>query len=301
MVPFGHSGLPAAASSPSEASTATRSQGDARGARALARARHRKAAFNWDRTQFTTVGTPGPDLRIAEHSVSAEGVPSFRVRIYYPPDSEGTLVPGCLALFGGAFRIGGIDYPTTDAGYRRRAADSGVAIVAADYSLAPEHRYPTQVNQAYAALQWLFDHAAEVGIDAERIGIMGTSAGGNLAAAVTLLNRDGARLPLRLQVLEVPVTDLTGRHIDLAALRSLGIPSVLARRELRSVARTYLPAREQCEGAAGIAAARPVARGASAGGGADRRVRPPERGWRRVRRRRCARRGSMHPLSGTSA
>ena len=70
---------------------------------------------------------------------------------------------------------------------------------------------------------------------------MGTSAGGNLAAAVTLLNRDGARLPLRLQVLEVPVDRPHRQAHRPAALRSLGIPSVLARRELRSVARTYLP------------------------------------------------------------
>ena len=239
MWPFGHAALPAAAP-PSPPPTA-RPHREILGPRAHARARHRKSALNWDRTQFETVGTPGPDIPISEHTVSTDGIPSFRVRIYHPAEPDGTIVPGCLALYGGAFRIGGIDYPSTDAGYRRRAADSGVAIVAVDYALAPEHRYPTQVNQAYAALVWLFERAADVGIDPERIGIMGTSAGGNLAAAATLRNRDGAGLPVRLQVLEAPVTDLTGKHIDLAALRSLGIPSVLARRELRSVARTYLP------------------------------------------------------------
>jgi len=239
--PFGRSGSPATAMPPPEPTATPRAEGESEGSRARARARHRTSALNWDRSQFKTVGTAGPDIPISEHMVAADGVPSFRVRIYHPAEPDGTLVPGCLALFGGAFRIGGIDYPSTDAGYRRRAADSGVAIAAVDYALAPEHRYPTQVQQAYAALVWLFEHATEVGIDPERIGIMGTSAGGNLAAAATLLNRDGAKLPVRLQVLEAPVTDLTGKHLDLAALRSLGIPSVLARRELRSVARTYLP------------------------------------------------------------
>ncbi len=75
----------------------------------------------------------------------------------------------------------------------------------------------------------------------QRIGVSGTSAGGGIAAAVTLMNRDRTQLPLRLQVLEVPVTDLTGRHLDFGATRALGIPTLIAVRELRSVARTYLP------------------------------------------------------------
>ena len=145
-----------------------------------------------------------------------------------------------LAFFGGAFRIGGIDYPTTDAANRRRAVDAHVAIAAVDYALAPEHHYPVQVEQGYAALVWLFDRAEQLGVDASRIGLLGTSAGGNLAAAVALLNRDRAGLPVRLQLLEVPVVDLTGGHLDLGATRGLGIPRPLAIRELRSVARTYL-------------------------------------------------------------
>ena len=240
MWPFGHSGLPAAAPAPPPPT--------ARPRRETPRAHERAPALGTAGPPSTGIAASSrPSGRRAPTSRS----PSTRCRptacrpsvcaSTTRPNPTAALVPGCLALYGGAFRIGGIDYPSTDAGYRRRAADSGVAIVAVDYALAPEHRYPTQVNQAYAALVWLFEHAAEMGIDPERIGIMGTSAGGNLAAAATLLNRDGAGLPLRLQVLEVPVTDLTGKHIDLAALRSLGIPSVLARRELRSVARTYLP------------------------------------------------------------
>ncbi|TDN91121.1 alpha/beta hydrolase [Microbacterium sp. BK668] len=211
-----------------------------RGPRARARARHRKAALAWDRKELATVGTPGPDIPTEERRVEPDGLPPFRVRIYRPAERDADPVPGCLALFGGAFRIGGIDYPTTDAGYRRRAADSGVAIVAVDYALAPEHRFPTQIEQAHAALEWLYAHAEGLGIRPDRIGIMGTSAGANLAAVVTLMNRERGRLPIRLQILEVPVTDLSGKHIDYAATRALGIPSLLARRELRSVARTYL-------------------------------------------------------------
>ena len=74
-------------------------------------------------------------------------------------------MPAVLAFFGGAFRIGGIDYPTTDAGFRRRAADSDVAIVAVDYALAPEHRFPVPLRQAEAALDWLFREGEALGVD----------------------------------------------------------------------------------------------------------------------------------------
>lgn len=214
---------------------------------ARARAKHRRAALAWDRTELETVGTPGPQLRTTEHQVPVPGYPAVRVRVYHPPAADG-LVPGCLTFFGGAFRIGGIDYPTTDAACRRRAADSGVAMVAVDYALAPEHRYPAQVEQAHAALEWLFASAAGLGIDPDRIGVAGTSAGGNIAAALTLVNRDRGGLPVRLQVLEVPVLDLTGRHLELNATRALGIPSLIALRELRSVVRTYAPDRADARG-----------------------------------------------------
>lgn len=204
------------------------------------RERHRRAARAWDRTELKTVGTPGPELRTVDHHVEVDGRPPVRVRIYYPPSADAAPVPVWLTFFGGAFRIGGIDYATTDAANRRRAAEAGVAMAAVDYALAPEHRYPTQIEQAHAALVWVHAHADRLGVDPERIGVAGTSAGGSIAAALTLANRDRTRIPIRLQLLEVPVTDLTGRHLDLRATRALGIPSLLALRELRSVARTYL-------------------------------------------------------------
>jgi acetyl esterase len=205
-----------------------------------ARARHRRAAMAWDRTELETVGTPGPELRTTEHEIPVPGHPPVRVRIYHPDTMSASPVPAWLTFFGGAFRIGGIDYPTTDAANRRRAAEAGVAMAAVDYALAPEHRFPTQVEQAHAALVWLHRNASDLGIDADRIGVAGTSAGAAIAAALTLANRDRTGIPIRLQLLEVPVTDLTGRHLDLRATRGLGVPRVIVLRELRSVARTYL-------------------------------------------------------------
>ncbi|WP_341995614.1 alpha/beta hydrolase [Microbacterium sp. LWH7-1.2] len=235
-------GLPAAAPAAADATArpAKKKADPALGPHARARARHRRAALAWDRTELSTVGTPGPEVRITEHQVAVPGHPSVRVRVYHPSVVGGAPVPAVLAFFGGAFRIGGIDYPTTDAAYRRRCVDAHVRIAAVDYALAPEHRYPVQIEQGYAALDWLFDSAGEVGADPTRIGVMGISAGGGLAAALTLVNRDRANHRLALQVLEVPVVDLTGAHMDLGAMRALHIPRFLTRRELRSVARTYL-------------------------------------------------------------
>ncbi|WP_457099693.1 alpha/beta hydrolase [Microbacterium sp. P5_E9] len=230
--------LPAPAAATNDTAQAASPAGLSPNARA--RAKYRRDALAWDRSEFRTVGAPGPDVRTAEYHVEVPGHPTVRVRIYYPGEAGGAPVPAVLAFFGGAFRIGGIDYPTTDAAYRRRTVDAQVAVVAVDYSLAPEYRYPVPVEQGYAALLWLFEKADELGVDPERIGVAGTSAGANIAAAVTLVNQDRAQLPLRLQVLEVPVVDLTGAHIDYAATRELGIPRPIALRELRSVARTYL-------------------------------------------------------------
>lgn len=234
-------GVSAAKPARTNRSATTQSDAERASSRAAARTKHRRAAVNWDRKELETVGTPGPDIPTQVETVPVDGYPSVRVRLFRPRAQGADLSPAVLAFFGGGFRVGGIDYPTTDASYRRRAADADIVVVAVDYALAPEHKYPTQVEQGYAALVWLFAHAKDLGIDPDRIGIAGTSAGGAIAAAVTLMNRDRAKLPLRLQLLEVPVVDLTGRHIDLRATRALGIPTFIARRELLSVARTYLP------------------------------------------------------------
>ncbi len=227
------------AAGPSTAASAFSVPPDTASGPSKARARHRRAARAWDRDELKNAGTPGPDLPIEEHFVPVDGYPDVRVRVYRP-SADGRSRPGVLHFFGGGFRIGGIDYPTTDAACRRRAAEADVVVVAVDYALAPEHRYPTQVEQGHAALEWLARSGAELGVDVTRIALSGTSAGGGIAAAVALMNRDRRAHAVRLQVLEVPVTDLTGRHIDFVPTWRMGVPALLVLRELRSIARTYL-------------------------------------------------------------
>lgn len=200
----------------------------------------RRNARKWDTKLFGRVGVPGPEVPTSDHVVAVRGYPDVRVRLYRPAgDADGPRA-GVLSFFGGSFQLGGLDWTSVDAAFRSRAEDAGVVVAGVDYALAPEHRFPTAVEQGYAALVWLQDHAEELGVDPARIAINGTSSGGNIAAAVALLARDRGRPPLALQVLEVPALDLTGRHIDFQPLRRMRIPLILARRELVSVAEAYL-------------------------------------------------------------
>lgn len=226
---------PSASATPTTPLTASAS-----GAHAVKRAKHRAAALRWDRTEQRTVGSTPPKVDTEEHVVAVLGQPDVRVRVYRPRDQGERILPVVVSFFGGAFRIGGIDYPTTDAAYRRRTVDADVVTVAVDYALAPEHRYPCAVEQSYAALVWVAENAGSLRVDPERLAVQGTSAGGDLAAVMTLMARDRRGPAIALQVLEVPVVDLTGGNIDFRATWALGIPMFIAVRELVSVARTYL-------------------------------------------------------------
>jgi acetyl esterase/lipase len=92
-------------------------------------------------------------------------------------------------------------------------------MLSVDYRLAPEHRYPTQVQAAYASLRWLDEHAKELGVDRERIAVMGESAGGGLAAAVAIMTRDHAGPAIARQILIYPMLDDRTTTIDAHIVR----------------------------------------------------------------------------------
>ena len=145
------------------------------------------------------------------HLPAADGTP-LRARLYSDSDSDAP-VPVLLYLHGGGFVIGSLD--THDSLCRQLALRSGAAVVALDYRLAPEHRFPTAVDDAWAALQWLHTHATTLGLDGTRLAVGGDSAGGTLAAASALRARDRG-MALALQLL---ITPGSSAHGDTASRR----------------------------------------------------------------------------------
>ncbi len=130
---------------------------------------------------------------------AADGTP-LRARLY--TDTEAS-APVLLYLHGGGFVVGSLE--THDSLCRQLALRSGGAVLALEYRLAPEHRFPVAVDDAWAALHWLHGHPADVGVDGARIAVGGDSAGGTLAAVCALRARDHG-LPLALQLLITPGT-----------------------------------------------------------------------------------------------
>lgn len=129
----------------------------------------------------------------------AEG--TLRARHYSPPAPDGAAL--LVYYHGGGFAVG--DITTHDSLCRLLCRDAGVHVLSVDYRLAPEHRAPAAVADAHAAYRWALDHAAEMGADPARVAVGGDSAGGNLAAVVSILARDdGTQLPA-LQLLLYPV------------------------------------------------------------------------------------------------
>ena len=143
-----------------------------------------------------------PLARVEDIRLAGAGGATLAARLYAP--SNGAL-PVLLYLHGGGFTIGNLE--THDSLCRQLALRSGAAVVALDYRLAPEHRFPVAVDDCWAALRALAEPAtgARLGLDTTRLAVGGDSAGGTLAAVCALMARD-AGLALALQVLITPGT-----------------------------------------------------------------------------------------------
>lgn len=136
---------------------------------------------------------------------------TVHLRRYLPHTSQEAL-PVILYFHGGGWVFGGLD--SHDHVTRLLAKKSGAIVIAVDYRLAPEHRYPAAIDDAWAALLWVHANAAKLGIDPNRIAVAGDSAGGNLAAALTLRARDQKGPHILAQALIYPVTDMTTQERD---------------------------------------------------------------------------------------
>jgi acetyl esterase/lipase len=143
------------------------------------------------------------DVTTTEHYATADDAAQIKMRWYVKVDAE----PGPAVLFfhGGGYIFGHIDL--FNGPVSRYVSSSGVPMLSVEYRRAPEHPFPTPLEDAYAALRWLHEHAAELGVDPDRIGVMGDSAGGGMAAALAILARDRGGPKIARQILLMPMLD----------------------------------------------------------------------------------------------
>lgn len=144
----------------------------------------------------------------------------INVRIY-TPDGNGPF-PVIVYYHGGGWVFGSPEY--ADGGCRYLTVAAQAVVVSVDYRLAPEYPFPTPVNDAYDALVWVHDHAAELYIDRQNITVSGDSAGGNLAAVVSALSADYDGPSIKQQVLIYPVLDTDFNRASYASFgKNLGL------------------------------------------------------------------------------
>jgi acetyl esterase len=160
------------------------------------------ARASYERSALILDVAPAAMFDVQELTIPTRDQATIRTRLYHPVEPNwATPTPALVYFHGGGFVVGSID--THDALCRRLAADSGCAVASVEYRLAPEHKFPTAVHDAFDTLTWLHTQAASLGLDSMRLAVGGDSAGGTLATVCALLARD-AGIPLGLQLLIYP-------------------------------------------------------------------------------------------------
>jgi acetyl esterase len=149
------------------------------------------------------------------------------------------VLPLLVFFHGGGWVVG--DIATHDTVCRHLANRAECAVVSVDYRLAPEHKFPAAVDDAYTATAWVAENAAALGVDAGRLAVGGDSAGGNLAAVVCLMARDRGAPRISYQLLVYPATDAAMRHESIARFAE---GHVLTRATMRWFYEQYLPSPE---------------------------------------------------------
>lgn len=164
------------------------------------------ARRNFDKMLFLYRGTVREDVLVADLSISrpAHAGGALPLRLYRPAGAGGVPQPVLLWLHGGGWTLGSLD--AYDPFCRALADAAGCVVAALDYRLAPEHRFPAALDDAWEALRWLRRDSGALGVDPMRVAVGGDSAGGNLAASLALMARD-ASVPLVHQLLIYPAVD----------------------------------------------------------------------------------------------
>lgn len=182
---------------------------------------------------LTAGDLPPADVQTEDRSIPGPAGP-LPVRVYTPREKASGARGLILYCHGGGFVLGDLD--TYDSVCRAICREGGCVVVSVDYRLAPEHPFPAAVEDCHGALDWVAAHAAELGGDARRIAVCGDSAGGNLAAVLTLLAREKGPA-IRYQVLIYPVT--TAMPGDLPSHKTFGEGYILSLKAMRAFTGHY--------------------------------------------------------------
>jgi acetyl esterase len=159
---------------------------------------------------------PGPDmLRVEDFDIAVDGG-TIKLRLYVPTENPIALID---FMHGGGWTFGSIN--TSDTNCRYLARNTNCSVVSVDYRLAPEHPFPTAVNDAYAALQWIDANKSKLGAEGLPLVVQGDSAGGNLTAVLCIMARDQDGPKIAAQVMTGPATD---GDIDAPALKAFVSP-----------------------------------------------------------------------------
>jgi acetyl esterase len=147
--------------------------------------------------------TPEPVACVENRTITGPGG-EIPIRVY-TPQGDGPF-PAVVYFHGGGWVLGNLE--THDGICRAVANGAACIVIAVDYRLAPEHKFPAAPEDCYAAMRWVADHIEEINGDRARLAVAGDSAGGGLAAVVALMARDRGRPSLAFQMLVYPITDL---------------------------------------------------------------------------------------------
>jgi acetyl esterase len=159
-------------------------------------------------TASRAVLAPEPRAVAEVRDLSCPGpLGDIALRLYRPAGSEANeVLPALVYFHGGGWLLGGLDSHDTTCRHFANAAHC--VVVSVDYRMAPEHKFPAAVDDSAAATRWVIANAAGLGIDPAYVAVGGDSAGGNLAAVMALMARDGTLPRLVFQLLVYPSTDL---------------------------------------------------------------------------------------------
>lgn len=167
-----------------------------------------------------SVGVDYSGIEESDMSITQNGQ-TIKIHITKPQGAN-VNAPCFIYIHGGGWVLG--DYPTHRRIVRDLVVGSGAVAIFPDYTPSPEARYPTAINQIYAAAQWVSVHGEEIGVNGKNMAIVGNSVGGNMTAAVTLMAKEKKGPTFKFQVMLWPVTDAnfeTSSYNELAEGRFL--------------------------------------------------------------------------------